>query len=115
MSKPTEILSIDPQGPWRRYTIALPAGAEPIGTVTRQNGSVGALVRFKHAGLYAQVNRGTITNLDQRQVLIALERPPMLIVPAQQGPIASKPADDTNSRPQKTAARSRRSSPGCLA
>lgn len=59
-------LTINPAGPWRLYSPALPAGAEPLGTVTRNGHDTGALVRFVATGVFAQVNAGVVRTLDQR-------------------------------------------------
>lgn len=60
-------LTINRAGPWRLYSPTLPAGTEPLGTVTRGH-DTGALVRFVATGIYAQVNAGVVRTLDQRQV-----------------------------------------------
>lgn len=65
-------LTVDPAGPWKRYTQTLPAGSEPIGTVTREDGSTGALVRINRTGAYVQVNNGVIRTLDGRKVAALL-------------------------------------------
>ena len=61
-------LTINTAGAWRLYSPTLPAGAEPLGTVTRSGCDTGALVRFVATGIYAQVNAGVVRTLDQRQV-----------------------------------------------
>lgn len=65
-------LTVDPDGAWRLYTETLPAGAEALGTVTREDGDAGALVRFGATGVYAQVNAGVTRSLDGRKVAAAL-------------------------------------------
>lgn len=52
---------------WRLYAQTLPAGAQALGTITRERGEVGALI-LTTAGVYAQANAGAIKSLDQRQV-----------------------------------------------
>lgn len=61
-------LDINTAGAWRLYSPTLPAGTEPLGTVTRNGHDTGALVRFVATGIYAQVNAGVVRTLDQRQV-----------------------------------------------
>ena len=65
-------LTVDVNGNWRLYTNTLPANATPLGTVTRDVGDTGALVRMDKAGVYAQINAGAIRNLDGRKVAAAL-------------------------------------------
>jgi len=50
----------------------LPYGADLIGTVNRQPGETGALIRLR-TGRYIQGNAGSIRTLDRRKVLAALE------------------------------------------
>lgn len=66
-------LAVDVSGKWRLYTNPLPAGATPIGTVTRSGYDTGALVRIEATGLYVQVNAGVVRMLDQRKVKAAME------------------------------------------
>ena len=65
-------LAVDLGGNWRIYTNTLPAGATPIGTVTRNGFETGALVRIESTGLYVQVNAGAVRTLDQRKVKAAI-------------------------------------------
>ena len=65
-------LTVDPNGKWQFYTHTLPANWTPLGTVTRDDGSTGALVRVESTGLYAQVNAGCSRSLDGRKVAAAL-------------------------------------------
>ena len=65
-------ITVDPAGNWRLYSETLPDGATPLGTVTREDADVGALVRFEKTGRYAQVNGGAARNLDGRKVAGAL-------------------------------------------
>ena len=65
-------LTVDVNGNWRIYTNTLPANATPLGTVTRDVGDTGALVRMDKTGVYAQINAGAIRNLDGRKVAAAL-------------------------------------------
>ena len=65
-------LTVDPNGNWRLYTNAIPANSTPLGTVTRDIGDTGALVRMDKTGVYVQVNAGTIRSLDGRKVAAAL-------------------------------------------
>ncbi len=65
-------LTVDANGNWRLYTNTLPANATPLGTVTRDVGDTGALVRMDKTGVYAQINAGAIRNLDGRKVAAAL-------------------------------------------
>lgn len=65
-------LTVDASGNWRLYTNTIPANATPIGTVTRDIGDTGALVRIETTGAYVQVNAGAIRGLDGRKVAAAL-------------------------------------------
>ena len=65
-------LTVDVNGNWRLYTNTLPANATPLGTVTRDVGDTGALVRMDKTGVYAQINAGAIRNLDGRKVAAAM-------------------------------------------
>ena len=65
-------ITVDPAGNWRLYINALPAGAVPLCTVTRDGTDTGALVRYVATGLYAQVNAGAVRSLDGRKVAAAL-------------------------------------------
>ena len=65
-------LTVDTNGNWRLYTNTIPANATPIGTVTRDIGDTGALVRIETTGAYLQVNAGAIRSLDGRKVAAAL-------------------------------------------
>ncbi len=68
-------ITIDAAGNWRLYTNTVPAGATPLGTVTREGADTGALVRYEATGLYAQVNAGAVRSLDGRKVAAALGVP----------------------------------------
>lgn len=57
-------------GPWRLYTTIQPKGWVMIGTVQRDM-DIGALA-LSPAGLYAQINAGSVRALDQRKVKAAL-------------------------------------------
>ena len=65
-------ISVDTAGNWRLYCNTLPAGAVPLGTVTRDGADTGALVRYEATGLYAQINAGAVRSLDGRKVAAAL-------------------------------------------
>lgn len=54
---------------WKLYwgVMPLPAGAEAIGTVTRENGETGTLIKLAN-GNYVQGNAGGIRNLPQRSI-----------------------------------------------
>lgn len=39
-------LTVDPDGKWQLYANKIPAGAVPLGTVTRTGADTGALVRY---------------------------------------------------------------------
>lgn len=56
-------------GPWRLYTHQ-PKGWEMVGTIQRQM-EIGALA-LSPAGVYAQINAGSIKSLDKRKVLASL-------------------------------------------
>lgn len=65
-------LAVDVNGNWRLYTNTLPENATPLGTVTRDEGDTGALVRIETTGAYVQINAGSIRSLDGRKVAAAL-------------------------------------------
>lgn len=65
-------LTVDANGNWRLYTNTIPANSTALGTVTRDIGDTGALVRMDKTGVYVQVNAGTIRSLDGRKVAAAL-------------------------------------------
>ena len=66
-------LAINTGGNWQLYTNTLPAGSEGIGTISRGEIDVGALVRITATGLYVQINAGVIRALDQRKVDAAIK------------------------------------------
>jgi len=73
-------MQINKDGNWRLYTNTIPANATALGTVTRDEGDTGALVRIDATGSYVQVNAGAIRSLDGRKVAAALGltgRPPV--------------------------------------
>jgi hypothetical protein len=73
-------MQINKDGNWRLYTNTIPAGSTALGTVTRDEGDTGALVRIEATGAYVQVNAGAIRSLDGRKVAAALGltgRPPV--------------------------------------
>lgn len=65
-------LTVDPNGKWQLYAPTLPPGAVALGTVRRENGDEGALIRFEITGRYAQLNAGAARTLDGRKVAAAL-------------------------------------------
>jgi hypothetical protein len=65
-------LTVDPDGNWRLYTNTIPAGSTALGTVSREAGDTGALVRIEATGLYVQVNAGALRSLDGRKVAAAM-------------------------------------------
>ena len=65
---------LDLNGPWRLYQSRVPDGWEALGTVQRGM-EIGALVRNKTTGVYAQMNAGAIISLDQRKVAAAIGAP----------------------------------------
>lgn len=69
------MLTISRNGNWKLYwgVMPLPAGAEALGTVTRYDGSTGALIRLQ-IGTTVQGNAGSIRTLPQRDVDEALAR-----------------------------------------
>lgn len=62
---------VDVDGNWRLYTNSIPAGCTALGTVTRDDGETGALVRTE-AGIYSMLNGRTYRGLDGRKVAAAL-------------------------------------------
>lgn len=69
------MLKVTKSGNWQLYWgyMSLPAGAESLGIVQRQNLETGALIRLS-TGIYVQGNAGGIRTLDQRAVEEALAR-----------------------------------------
>lgn len=65
-------LAVDTNGDWRLYTNTIPANSTPLGTVTRDESDIGALVRIEATGVYVQVNAGAVRSLDGRKVAAAL-------------------------------------------
>lgn len=65
-------LTVDTAGAWQLYATAIPEAADVIGTVTRGKSQIGALIRFRETGQYAQLNAGAICTLDGRKVAAAL-------------------------------------------
>jgi hypothetical protein len=65
-------ITVDKKGKWRLYQTFLPIGFEAIGTVTRDEFDMGALVLVKKTGLYVQANASSFKSLDQCKVLAAL-------------------------------------------
>lgn len=65
-------LVVDTNGNWRLYTNTIPANSTALGTVTRDEGDTGALVRIEVTGVYVQVNAGAVRSLDGRKVAAAL-------------------------------------------
>lgn len=68
-------LAVDLGGAWRIWwgIAPLPAGAQAIGTITRNVGDTGALLRLP-SGIYSQGNAGVLRTLDQRKVAAAIEQ-----------------------------------------
>lgn len=69
------MLKVTKSGNWQLYWgyTPLPAGAESLGIVQRENLETGALIRLS-SGNYVQGNAGAIRTLDQRAVTEALAR-----------------------------------------
>lgn len=69
------MLKVAKNGKWRVYwgSTPLPAGAEALGTVQRENLETGALIRLS-TGIYVQGNANAIRTLDQREVEAGLAR-----------------------------------------
>ncbi len=67
------MLKVSKSGNWKAYwgVMPLPAGAAALGTVTRETGETGALIRLA-SGNYVQGNAGSIRTLDQRAAEQAL-------------------------------------------
>ena len=64
-------LTVDPNGDWRLHAKILPPGATAHGTITRDDGTTGALIRTA-VGLYAQLNGAVLRSLDGRSVAAAM-------------------------------------------
>ena len=71
---------IEASGAWRRYhPMEVPKGWRMLGTIEcASDHSTGALGRSP-AGVYAQINAGTVRMLDQRAVAVALRK---VVLPA---------------------------------
>lgn len=69
------MLTMSRNGNWKPYwgAMPLPKGAEALGTVTRDDGSTGALIRLA-SGRTVQGNAGSIRTLPQRDIDEALAR-----------------------------------------
>jgi hypothetical protein len=69
------MLIVSKNGPWKAYwgIMPLPAGAEALGTVKRETGETGALIRLA-IGNYVQGNAGIFRTLNGREVDEALTR-----------------------------------------
>lgn len=69
------MITVSKNGNWKAYwgPMPLPAGAEALGTVTRDTGETGALIRLK-IGNYVQGNAGGYRTLNGREVEEALAR-----------------------------------------
>jgi len=65
-------ITVDLGGKWRLYTNTLPANSRAFGTVTRDIGDTGALVRIEASGIYVQVNAGAARSLPQLKVAAAV-------------------------------------------
>ena len=67
-------LAVDLGGAWRIYwgNGPVPSGAQALGTVTRDVGDTGALLRMP-GGNYAQGNAGVVRTLDSRKAAAAIE------------------------------------------
>lgn len=57
-------ITVDTSGNWNLYTNTIPVNSTPLGTVTRDDYDIGALVRVEATGRYVQVNAGVIRSLD---------------------------------------------------
>lgn len=66
-------ITIEQPGKPRLYQATDLPGWEVVGTVTRGDGDIGALVRNLAIGNYAQANAGVIRTLDQRKVRAAID------------------------------------------
>lgn len=62
---------VDSNGNWKLYTRAAPGVCEMLGTITRDGGEMGALVRTE-AGIYSMLNDRVFRALDQQKVKAAL-------------------------------------------
>ena len=64
-------IEVELGGPAHLYAPAIPAGAIAVGTIRREDGRTGALLRFR-TGAYAQMIDEAIRALDRREVLRAM-------------------------------------------
>lgn len=60
-------------GNWRLYSSTIPAGSQALGTITRNIGDTGALVRIEATGIYVQANAGVVRTLPQDKVADLVE------------------------------------------
>jgi hypothetical protein len=65
-------MKIDKNGKWRLYSPLLPDNVDVIGTVTRDIGDTGVLIRFRATGIYAQINAGVVRSINRHDVERAL-------------------------------------------
>ncbi|MGE5089705.1 MAG: hypothetical protein ACM3QY_11315 [Candidatus Levyibacteriota bacterium] len=65
------VLRVEVGGPAHLYAHDVPPGAVAVGTVTRDSGAIGALLRFRN-GTYAQMNGAMLRALDRAEVIGAM-------------------------------------------
>ena len=66
-------LTVNADGNWRLYSNTIPPGADALGTVTKGT-EMGALIRYRSTGVYAQLNAGAVRSLDQSKIRAALSQ-----------------------------------------
>lgn len=66
-------ISVDLGANWRLYTNLLPQRSKALGTVTRGEIDTGALVWLEAAGIYVQINAGSMRSLPQHKVQKAVD------------------------------------------
>ena len=98
-------MKIDTTGNWKLYwTGPLPEGAKALGTVTRDEGSTGALIETP-AGLYVQGNASALRSLPQRDVIVRLHMADMARKTSPARAAASATNGAMGGRPKKNAKR----------
>lgn len=78
------MLTVKRNQQWKLYwgSAPLPAGAEAIGTVARDTGETGALIRLA-SGTFVQGNAGALRALNDREVQKAIVTPSVRVPGAQ--------------------------------